>query len=97
MNAHISLGLGIAAAAIMKGKNIKHLKSDFDQINQLLSSLVGEVEKELSAIWPTLKLVLKWTRKVDDFMIGFGMEITRDGAWRFANELSEADEGQFET
>ncbi|MBL4643563.1 MAG: hypothetical protein JKY44_08235, partial [Flavobacteriaceae bacterium] len=40
MNAHINLDLGIAAAEVMKGKNINDLKGDFDKINKILSSLV---------------------------------------------------------
>lgn len=89
MNAHINLDLGIAAAEVMKGKDIQHLKSDFDKINDILSSLVKEVENDLSEIWPTLKKILKWTGKIDDFLIDFSMEIARDGAWDFAVELSE--------
>ncbi len=88
INAHINLDLGIAAAEISKGKNINALENDFKKINQILSSLVGEVEEELSAIWPTLKKILKRTRKVDDFLIDFSMEIARDGAWRFAKQLA---------
>lgn len=84
MNAHINLDLGIAAAEVMKGKHIEDLKDDFNKINHILSVLVKEVEKDLSAIWPTLKKILKWTGKVDDFLINFSMELARDGAWRFA-------------
>ena len=86
MNAHINLDLGIAAAEVMKGKNIKDLKSDFDKINEILSSLVKDVERDLSSIWPTLKKILKWTGKVDDFLVDFSMELARDGAWNFAVE-----------
>ena len=88
MNAHINLDLGIAAAQVMEGKDINDLKDDFDKINEILSSLVAEVESDLSAIWPTLKLILKWTKKVDDFLIDFSMELARDGAWRFAKNLA---------
>ena len=63
MNAHISLDLGIAAAQISKNKNIEDLKSDFNKINDVLSSLVVKVENDLSKIWPTLKYILKLTKK----------------------------------
>ncbi len=89
MNAHINLDLGIAAAEIMQGKDIEDLHDDFNKINEVLSSLVGEVEKDLTKIWPGLKRILKWTKKIDDFLIDFSMKAARDGAWDFACELSE--------
>lgn len=96
MNAHINLDLGIAAAEVMKGKDIQNLKDDFDKINEILSSLVKNVEQDLSEIWPTLKKILKWTGKVDDFLINFSMEIARDGAWDFAVKLSKTPENEQE-
>jgi hypothetical protein len=90
MNAHINLDLGIAAAEVMKGKDINNLKGDFDKINKILSSLVKEVENDLSEIWPTLKKILKWTSKVDDFLVDFSMEIARNGAWKFAVEVADS-------
>jgi hypothetical protein len=88
MNAHINLDLGIAAAQISQNSNINHLKNDFDKINEILASLVIEVENNLSKIWPMLKRILKWTNKVDDFLVEFSMELARDGAWKFAKTLS---------
>ena len=92
MNAHINLDLGIAAAEVMEGKDIQNLKGDFDKINEVLSSLVADVEKDLSEIWPTLKKILKWTGKIDDFLIDFSMEVARDGAWKFAVEFAGTPE-----
>ena len=89
MNAHINLDLGIAAAEVMKGKDIQNLKGDFDKINEILSSLVLKVENDLASIWPTLKKILKWTGKVDDFLVDFSMKLARDGAWKFAVEFSQ--------
>ena len=91
MNAHINLDLGIAAATVSEGEPIEKLKTDFDRINEILSELVGEVEAELSQIWPTLKTILKYTKKLDTFLINFSMEIARDGAWNFAVKLSDTN------
>ncbi|NQZ58045.1 MAG: hypothetical protein HRT88_11355 [Lentisphaeraceae bacterium] len=88
MNAHINLDLGHAAAVLMKGQDINDLKGDFDKINEVLASLVGQVETSLSKVWPTLKVILKFSGKVDDFLINFSMGIARDGAWKFATELA---------
>jgi len=87
INAHINLDLGIAASEISKGRNIADLENDFNRINEILSSLVYEVEEDLAAVWPTLKLILKRTGKVDDFMVDFSMKLARDGAWKFASLL----------
>ena len=96
MNAHINLDLGIAAAETASGASIKDLKYDFDKINELLAELVGEVEKELSQIWPTLKFLLTLSGKIDDFLINFSMRQARDGAWKFANKLFLAKEEERE-
>jgi hypothetical protein len=94
MNAHINLDLGIAAAEVMKGKNILDLKVDFNRINQILSSLVMNVQQDLSEIWPTLTKILKWTGEFDDLIVDFSMEVARNGAWEFAVELSNTPESQ---
>lgn len=94
INAHINLDLGIAAAEISKGGNIADLENDFNRINEILSSLVYEVEEDLAAVWPTLKLILKLAGKVDDFMVDFSMKLARDGAWKFANQLSVTPDDQ---
>ncbi len=94
MNAHINLDLGIAAAQVMKGHDIENLKGDFDKINEILSSLVSEVENDLTTIWPTLKKILKFTRKVDNFLVDFSMELARDGAWKFAKEVAHTPDGE---
>jgi len=92
MNAHINLDLGIAAAEVSKGHDIDDLKADFNKINDILSSLVNKVQDDLAQIWPTLKKILKWTKKVDDFLVDFSMELARDGAWNFAKIYSETEE-----
>ncbi|MBR9922193.1 MAG: hypothetical protein GYB31_15245 [Bacteroidetes bacterium] len=84
MNAHINLDLGVAAAAISEGMPIQLLKDDFNKINEILSSLVGEVQEKLIRIWPNLHWILQKTRNVDDFLVDFSMEIARNGAWKFA-------------
>ena len=88
MNAHINLDLGIAAAEVSKNHPIENLKNDFNKINEILSSLVNEVQNDLANIWPTLKYILQKTKKVDDFLVDFSMELARDGAWKFATTLA---------
>ncbi len=96
MNAHINLDLGIAAAEVSKGQDIENLKDDFNKINTVLSSLVMDVENDLSKIWPFLKKILKLTKKADDFLIDFSMKKARDEAWDFAVKLSNTKASKIE-
>jgi len=96
MNAHINLDLGIAAYEVSIDKDLHLLKNDFNKINTILSSLVSEVEEELSTIWPKLKSILRFTKKVDDFLVDFSMEIARDGAWEFAELLYNSPKSEIE-
>lgn len=95
MNAHINLDLGIAAAEIAPGDEIHNLKRDFDKINEVLASLVQNVETALSDVWPILKWILKATQKVDTFLIDFSMQEAREGAWKFALSLAPLDSVSF--
>jgi len=97
MNAHINLDLGIAAATVSNGKNILGLQNDFNKINTILSSLVTEVQNELADIWPRLKWILQRTRNVDDFMVDFSMQLSREGAWQFALSIAGKPTAEFET
>ena len=96
MNAHINLDLGIAAAEVEKGQNIESLHNDFNKINEILSSLVHEVQNTLAYIWPPLRWILKKTRKLDDLIVDFSMKIARDGAWRFATSLADLSGPDFQ-
>jgi hypothetical protein len=96
MNAHINLDLGIAAAEISEANNPEELKSDFNKINEILSSLVHEVEDNLSVVWPALKYILKLTGKVDDYLVDFSMKLARDGAWKFALSIADRRDAELQ-
>lgn len=87
MNAHINLDLGIAAAEITTPQTIASLHSDFNKINEILGALTNEVQEDLSKIWPKLLWILQFFGRTDDYIVNFGMNIARDGAWKFANEI----------
>ncbi|MEM6719689.1 MAG: DUF5995 family protein [Bacteroidota bacterium] len=97
MNAHINLDLGIAAAEVMKGKNIEDLQNDFNKINEILSSLVHDVQNELSLIWRFLAKILKKTEKFSIILIDFSMKLARDGAWKYATLLAASPETEWPT
>lgn len=94
MNAHINLDLGIAAAEISTSDNITSLQNDFNRINDILASLVNEVQENLTNIWPILKWLLKKLNGSEDFIVDFSMKIARDGAWQFANNYANTPQAQ---
>jgi hypothetical protein len=96
MNAHINLDLGIAAAAVMKNQNINDLEGDFNRINEVLYSLVNEIQQDLAEIWPPLKWLLKLSGKIDDHITDFNMKLARDGAWKFAKSIAGKPKGELE-
>jgi hypothetical protein len=91
MNAHINLDLGIVAAEIAPGTEISSLERDFDQINIILGSLVGEVVDEFSKIWPFIGWADRQLRGHERAAIGFEMEVVRNRAWKFALDLAVLD------
>ena len=48
-------------------------------INTILSSLVADVEKDLTEVWPILKVDSRKTKSIDTFLIDFGMQKAREG------------------
>ena len=89
--------LGIAAVEVAGSKGMKDLKNDFCKINAILSSLVDEVQNSLILIWPPLKFILEKTGQLDNLATDFSMELARDGAWKFANELALTTEVQYQS
>lgn len=96
MNAHINLDLGVAAAQVCPKDAIVGLQNDFNTINTILSSLVADVEQDLSEIWPILKWILNKTKGIDTFLIDFSMKQAREGAWKFALLLAPLEGVFFE-
>lgn len=92
MNAHINLDLGVAAAEVMKGKNIHLLESDFLKVNDILASLVNELQMRLARVSPFFFLIDWISGKKDDQIINFSMKKARQFAWQLALDLSERDE-----
>lgn len=88
MNAHINLDLGIAAAQVCPGAEIKSLYGDFMRINNILSSLVDEVEAEISELSPWIGLLDRIDPRVADAVVNFSMQKARDAAWEFAQHLA---------
>ncbi len=96
MNAHINLDLGIAAATISEGQNIQSLKSDFDKINDVIGSLINEVQTDIEDICFPMKFVRLVDNKAKDDVINFSITIARKTAWQNAINLSINPKSEWE-
>ena len=96
MNAHINLDLGIAAAQTARGSDLASLEGDFRRINDLLSSMVDDIEGRLAGVWPLLHL-LDWVGgRTDEATVRFSMDMARDQAWSFAQRLSARPDAEWD-
>ncbi len=91
INAHINLDLSIAAAETMRGKDIRLLENDFNTINDIIQSLIKEVEDRLAKIWWPLRLITKVASAEEDAVINFSIRIARKAAWDNALGFSAED------
>lgn len=89
MNAHINLDLGIAAVETCAGQPIAILKQDFDDINSIIAALTNQVLFELGRISPLLSLLGLHASNSNSALIQFSISNARDGAWCFAEDLSQ--------
>lgn len=89
MNAHINLDLGIAAARVAPGAELRGLKGDFLKINALLASLVPAVIEEVGAVSPLIGMISQVLGPTDDDQIAnFSLDAARDWAWHVAETLA---------
>ncbi len=89
MNAHINLDLGVAAATICNSPaEIDALEGDFDKINGVLASLVSEVVRECSQLWPFIGQADRMLRGHESAFIDVDLVRARQHAWSVAKKLS---------
>lgn len=88
MNAHINLDLGIAAAEVAKGKPLQSIRNDFASINTVIASLTYEVINEIDRVSPLLSLLGMHAMRDNSILTQFSIDNARDGAWCFAEDLS---------
>lgn len=87
MNAHISLDLGIAAAAVSSSEDPLSLKNDFFTINRILESLIDDTQARLTRIFGPLGLTDKLLGSIDESLSIFSISYARDKAWSQTLEL----------
>jgi hypothetical protein len=87
INAHINLDLGAAAATACPGETLSGLRRDFDVINDILCSMVDDVQDRLTRVWPALALLDHVGCRTDEAVLHFSIAHARDAAWDFAATL----------
>ncbi len=88
MNAHINFDLGVSTGLIMQGVLLEGIHNDFNTINGILASMIDNVEDCLTKVNPLMKLLDLKIFPYDEMLVSFSIVTARDGAWSFAEDLS---------
>ena len=88
INAHINLDLGIAVAeTIGDDGDLPSIENDFNKINEVLASMVNDVQERIEKVSPLFYLLEKIGKGKEDKVVTFSINLARDGAWLFANQF----------
>lgn len=91
MNAHINLDLPIASARILDEHDPTELEADFHAVNNLLGTLIDEIQDEISTAGTWMKVVDVLGGPVDEALCSVFLSRARSGAWRRAQKLHDVD------
>ncbi len=88
MSAHINLDLSIAAAQACPGGQHPALKRDFEEINNVLASLLDEVQQEIGIVSPLFGWIDWAAGHSDEAICNFSMSKARTAAWKASVRLA---------
>jgi hypothetical protein len=91
INAHINFDLGLATFECCGAQTLAAMKGDFVKVNEVLASVVAEVENEIALVSPIVRLIERFGSAITTRIIDFGLFQARAFAWRFAQMLADAD------
>ncbi|MCU0371020.1 MAG: DUF5995 family protein [Bacteroidales bacterium] len=92
MNAHINYDLGMTASEFSENGRIDDLKNDFMRVNDVLASLVDELQVKVGRV-SRLMFLLDWIgKRSDEAVMNFSMEKARQQAWNFGKSLVASKE-----
>lgn len=94
INAHINLDLGIAAQQTCPGEKLLPLHPDFEMINTILAELFLPLQENMNNMSPWIGFLNSISKKTDDAVINFSMNIARNEAWQFALYLNTLNTAQ---
>lgn len=88
MNAHINLDLALVAADFAPGDRIFDLEYDFKRVNEVLKSLIDEMQIKLGRTSFIVRVIDVVGGRWDEWLIDSGMRQAREKAWEYAVELA---------
>ncbi len=92
INTHINLDLAIAAAEVAPGNSIYAMHNDFNRINQLISSLIDDIQESLSEVWFPMRILMKIANGNQIPVLNFSIDRARDASWTSAVVLANLDD-----
>lgn len=98
INTHINLDLAIAAAQVCPGNAIQALEKDFNNINNIIASLVDDVQSCLEQVWLPMRVLDHLANKQEQGILNFSIGVARKTAWSnavFLAQLSETEQQDY--
>lgn len=92
VNAHINLDLGIAAAKISTPETIADLASDFNKVNEVIGTLLADVQSGLAGIAFPMHFIRKINPEKTNAILNFSIAKARQTAWGNALLIAEIGE-----
>lgn len=94
MNAHINFDLGIAAQQTAPGAALPTLRHDFDQINNILGSMLAKVRSDVEEVSPVIKELDRFDPQAQTRFINFSFDKARTSAWLVATMYNSTPSNQ---
>jgi len=92
INTHINLDLAIAAAQVAPGSAIDALEEDFNRINNVIATLMDDVQESLSKVWFPMRFITKIANRRHEPVLNFSIETARKVSWANAVVLAHQDD-----
>jgi hypothetical protein len=94
VNAHINLDLAVAAAQTSPGDSIQNLERDFFLVNDILVSVLAQIQDALDDVSPFMSLLDEFGGRTDERILDFNIRTARREAWQNALLLAHQPEAQ---
>ncbi|MFT3750545.1 MAG: DUF5995 family protein [Agriterribacter sp.] len=97
VNTHINLDLAIATAEMADKNGIDALQNDFNKINDVIATLIDDVQECLSQVWLPMRLLDKIVSGRHVPVLNFSIDKARTASWSSALILAglNAEQKQF--
>jgi hypothetical protein len=94
VNAHINLDLAVAAANTSPGDSIQSLERDFFLVNDILVSILAQIQDALDHLSPFMSLLDEFGGRSDERILDFSIRTARREAWQNALLLARQPDAQ---